>query len=38
MEDFQEKMIILADKGFKAKAANPSKLKICQRGKWIRGK
>jgi hypothetical protein len=34
IEDFQEKMIVLADQGFKARATNPSNLKICQRGKW----
>ena len=27
-------MIVLADKGFKAKADNPANLKICDKGTW----
>lgn len=31
---FQEKMIVLADKGFHAKKNNPTNLKTCSKGKW----
>jgi hypothetical protein len=34
IEDFQDQMVILSDKGFKAKAGNPSNLKVCERGRW----
>jgi hypothetical protein len=34
IEEFQDKMIVLADSGFKAKGDNPTNLKICQRGQW----
>ena len=31
---FENQMIVLADQGFKAKANNPTNLKICPKGKW----
>lgn len=34
IEQWKEKMIVLADKGFKAKEENPSNLKICPKGEW----
>ena len=34
IEDFQEKMIVLADTGFHAKEGDPTNLKICSRGQW----
>ncbi|MBW3638220.1 MAG: transposase, partial [Armatimonadetes bacterium] len=34
IEDFEEKMVVLADTGFKAKDDNPTNLKICKRGTW----
>jgi hypothetical protein len=34
LEAFEDKAIVLADKGFKAKKGTPSCLKICDRGAW----
>ena len=34
VEKVHEKMIVLADKGFRRKADSPQNLKICQRGEW----
>ncbi len=34
VEAVDEKMIVLADKGFRRKTEPPENLKICQRGKW----
>jgi hypothetical protein len=34
VEKVQEKMIVLADKGFRRKTAQPENLKICRRGTW----
>jgi hypothetical protein len=34
LEAFEDKAIVLADKGFKAKTGTPSCLKICERGSW----
>ena len=34
IEQWKEKMIVLADKGFKAKEQNPANLKICPKGEW----
>lgn len=31
---FQEQMIVLSDRGFKAKADNPTNLKVCGKGTW----
>jgi hypothetical protein len=34
IEQWEEKMIVLADKGFKARDHNPANLKICGKGNW----
>jgi len=34
IEQWKDKMIVLADKGFKAKDSNPDNLKICDKGTW----
>ena len=34
IEPWNETMIVLADKGFKAKQDNPDNLKICPTGEW----
>jgi hypothetical protein len=34
VEAVQEKMIVLADKGFRRRANPPDNLKICRRGEW----
>ena len=34
IERWDEKMIVLADQGFKAKEDNPANLKICRKGEW----
>jgi len=34
IEQWAEQMIVLADKGFKAKDCNPPNLKICPKGEW----
>lgn len=34
IEDFQEKMLVLADTGFHAKEGDPQNLKLCKPGTW----
>ncbi|RYX84475.1 transposase [bacterium] len=34
IESFEEKMIVLADKGFHAQQGDPMNLKICEKGQW----
>lgn len=34
IEQFEDRMIILADSGFNAKTGNPKNLKVCRRGTW----
>jgi hypothetical protein len=34
IEEFQDQMLILTDKGFKARQGNPANLKVCERGRW----
>ena len=34
IREFEEKMIVLADQGFKARKDNPDNLKICPKGQW----
>ena len=34
LERFEEQVIVLADKGFKAKTGTPQCLKICEKGAW----
>ncbi len=34
IEDFTDKMLVLADTGFHAKEGDPSNLKLCERGTW----
>jgi hypothetical protein len=34
IEQWQQRMIVLADQGFKAKKQNPANLKICGKGQW----
>jgi hypothetical protein len=34
IEDFEDKMVVVADSGFQTKKGDPSNLKLCARGKW----
>lgn len=34
IEQWKDEMIVLADKGFKAREGNPANLKICDKGNW----
>ena len=34
IENFEDKMLVLADNGFHAKEGDPANLKLCQRGTW----